>query len=179
MNIDNLEIERKFLIAMPDLCWLSTVAESTEITQTYLRATPLFSTNRVRKRGRGGVYTYTHTRKQHITDVTRVELEDEISEREYLELLSEADPERHTIQKTRYCLDYAGQTFEIDIFPFWTTQAYMELEMQTEDQKIEFPPQIRILREVTADPRYNNSELARAIPAEDAFSETSNLTWKG
>ena len=171
MNIDHLEIERKFLIAMPDLAWLSTVAESTEITQTYLRATPLFSTNRIRKRGRDGVYTYTHTRKRHITDVTRVEIEKEISEREYLELLREADPERQTIQKTRYCLDYAGQTFEIDVFPFWKTQAYMELEMHAEDQKIAFPPEIRVLREVTADSRYTNAELARHIPAEDAVGK--------
>ena len=171
MNIDNLEIERKFLIAMPDLEWLCSAAEATEITQTYLRATPLFSTNRIRKRGRDGVYTYTHTRKRRITDVTRVEIENEISEREYLALLEEADPERQTIQKTRYCLDYAGQRFEIDVFPFWSNQAYMELEMRSEDQAIDFPPQIRILREVSSDGRYNNSELARHIPAEDAFSD--------
>ena len=168
MNIDNLEIERKFLIAMPDLNWLSSVAEATEITQTYLRSTPLFSTNRIRKRGRDGRYTYTHTRKRRITDVTRVEIEKEISEQEYLDLLKEADPSRHTIEKTRYCLDYEGQTFEIDIFPFWTTQAYLELEMRSEDQEIRFPPQIRILREVSSDSRYHNAELARNIPAEDA-----------
>jgi len=169
MNIDNLEIERKYLIAMPDLDWLSAAAESTEITQTYLHTTPLFSTNRIRKRGRDGVYTYTHTCKRRITDVTRVEIEKEISEQEYLALLKEADPERRTIQKTRYCLDYEGQVFEIDIFPFWTTQAYLELEMRSEDQEIRFPPQLRILREVSSDSRYNNSELAREIPAEDAF----------
>lgn len=166
-----MEIERKFLIAMPDLDWLAAEAEDTEITQTYLRSLPGFSTNRVRKRGRDGCYTYTHTRKQHITDVTRVELEHEISEERYLELLKEADPDRHTIHKRRYCLDYEGQTFEIDIFPFWTTQAYMELEMRSEDQEIRFPPQIRILREVSSDSRYNNSELAREIPVEDAYSQ--------
>ena len=43
----------------------------------------------------------------------------------------------------------------------------MELELSAEDQHIDFPPDIEVLREVTGDKRYTNSALAKKIPAED------------
>ena len=39
----------------------------------------------------------------------------------------------------------------------------MEIELTEENQAVELPPQIRVLREVTGDRRYTNSSLSREI----------------
>ena len=170
MNDEHFEIERKFLILRPARDYLERYAEGTEITQTYLLAAP-GETERVRRRGRDGRYVYTHTSKLKLSDLRRIEREEEITEAEYQALLERADPEARPIEKERWVLNYRGQSFEIDLFPFWQRQAYLELELENEDQEIAFPPEITILREVTDDPRYTNSALARTIPEEEA-SET-------
>ena len=61
---------------------------------------------------------------------------------------------------------YKDQRFEIDLFPFWSDRAIMEIELEREDQAVDFPPEINIIREVTEDRRYTNSSLAREIPME-------------
>ena len=167
MNRNNLEIERKFLIRRPPLSELLSMGESSEIEQTYLVPDKEGVRARVRKRGRDGVYTYTHTEKSFITDLTRIEIERTIGRDEYEELLKKADPERQTIKKTRFVLPYEGQVFELDLFPFWEKQAYLEIELESEDQKIVFPPMLDIVREITYDARYTNSALAKSIPAEE------------
>lgn len=166
MNMNGYEIERKFLIVHPDEELLRDL-EYSEITQTYLEMDEQKKNERVRKRVFPDRTEYSHTVKTRINDVRRQEDETLITEEEYLRLLKRTDKSRRTILKTRYCLDYKGQEFEIDLYPFWFHQAVMELEMDSEEQKIEFPPQITVLREVTEDRRYTNASLARAIPKED------------
>lgn len=87
-------------------------------------------------------------------------VEKRLSQREYLELLMEADTKMRQICKTRYCLTYEGQYFEIDVYPFWKDQAIAELELNNENEKIVFPPQIQVIKEVTDDPVYKNASLA-------------------
>ena len=86
---------------------------------------------------------------------------------DYTSFLKKADPRRNTIRKTRYCLPYEGQLFEIDVFPFWQDRAYLEIELKNEDQSICFPPEIELIREVTEDPRYTNAALSLQIPMDD------------
>ena len=167
MDDEHFEIERKFLIRRPSLSYLEQYAERSEITQTYLSA-PAGQTERVRRRGKDGVYAYTHTCKIRLNTVRRIEQETEITRAEYETLLKRADPKCRPIRKERWVLPYRGQSFEIDIFPFWERQAYLELELGDEGQEIDFPPDICLLREVTADPRYTNAALAREIPEEEA-----------
>lgn len=166
MNTEHFEIERKYLIAYPSLEMLKACAEDTQIVQTYLVA-PEGETARVRKRGRGGQYVYTHTVKKRISDLTRIEDERVVDEAEYHRLLKTADPKRNVIYKTRWCLPYQGQIFEIDLFPFWEDRAIMEIEMENEEQEILFPPQITVLREVSQDGRYTNSALSTQIPYDE------------
>ena len=70
-------------------------------------------------------------------------------------------------KKDRYCLMYNGTYYEIDIFPFWKKQAYIEVELLSEDDKVILPDFIKVIREVTYDSRYKNSSLCRSIPDED------------
>lgn len=160
------EIERKFLIAYPDIKYLEANAGQSHIVQTYLDCENGTS-SRVRKRSYPEKTVYTYTEKRHITAVRRMEYEREIDEAEYIELLKNADPSRNPIEKDRYCLDYEGQMFEIDVYPFFTDRAILELEIEDEAQEILFPPEIRIIREVTEDGRYTNASFARKIPYDD------------
>lgn len=167
MNIDGKEIERKFLIAIPCDEVLAGCSKRIEIEQTYLKKSESGGRARVRKSVCGGETSYTHTEKKHITDITRIENEREISAGEYMHLLEDRDPERNTISKTRYVLPYLGQNFEIDIFPFWSDRAFMELELTSEDDEIKLPASIKVIKEVTADKRYTNASLAVSIPNEE------------
>ncbi len=164
------EIERKYLIRMPDLAWLRAAAESSEITQTYLLAAP-GTTERVRKRGKEGAWSYTHTVKRKLSDMRRIEDEEELSAEEYSRLLERADPGRMVISKTRWVLPWRGQLFELDIFPFWEDRAYLEIELEDEGQEVELPPQLRLIREVTDDERYTNASLSLEIPYEEIGKE--------
>lgn len=159
------EIERKYLILRPDLLNLGTLCRIKEISQTYLTASE--GSVRVRRTEERGQVSFVETAKRSVTALRRIEIERELTEAEYERRLAARDPRRQTIRKTRYCLPYAGHTFEIDVFPFWARQAIMEVELKEENEEIQFPPFVKILREVTDDPRYSNHSMAREIPPED------------
>ena len=156
------EIERKFLIRFPNLSLLEARSDcrKVEIIQTYLKNDKNEET-RVRQRGADGSFIYFKTTKKKLTDTTRIEIEERLSQAEYLKLLMEADTTLHQIRKTRYCLTYEGQYFEIDIYPFWQDQAIMEIELLTEEAEIRIPEFIQVIREVTGEDAYKNSSLAK------------------
>jgi len=163
MNNNNMEIERKFLIKYPEREFLNGISDWTEIEQTYLLCSEHGGRMRVRKRGKNGNWVYTKTEKKHITDISRVEIESEISEEEYEVLLKQIDPERATVHKTRYCYTYSGQMFEIDVYPFWSDKAVMELELESEDQTIVFPDTITVIEELTDNKEYTNASIAKKL----------------
>ena len=168
------EIERKFLIDYPDIAWLESLpnCEKVEILQTYLNSAPGDET-RVRQRGKDGHYMYIKTTKKNVSAVKRIEIEQRLSKDEYLRLLMDADTNMHPLRKTRYCLTYKNQYFEIDVYPFSTTKAILEIELNDENTPIEFPPELNILREVTDDRRFRNAELAKTLQfAEDTQNTT-------
>ena len=130
-----------------------------EIIQTYLKSGK-DEEIRVRQRGENGHYIYVKTIKRKISGLKRVEIETRISKDEYLTLLMEADTAKRQIRKNRYCLMYENQYFEIDIYPFWSDKAIMEIELSNENDEIRFPADIKIIREVTDDENYKNASLA-------------------
>ena len=90
----------------------------------------------------------------------RVEVERRLSKDEYLTLLMDADPAKRQIRKTRYCLTYENQYFEIDVYPFWEDKAIMEIELSDENIDIVFPKELQIIKEVTEDEKYKNASIA-------------------
>ena len=156
-----MEIERKFLIEYPDIKWLESLpnCRKVDIIQTYL-----VSGNgdelRVRQRGENGSYICFKTRKRLIDGMKRIELEERLSQEEYMRLLMEADPTKRPIRKTRYCLTWDNQYFEIDVYPFWKDRAVAEIELSDENTPIRFPKELKVIREVTDDPTYKNAALA-------------------
>ena len=160
-----LEIERKFLICYPNIKELENKPNCTkiDITQTYLK-TDDDTERRVRARGIDGDYLYYLTEKRKISGLKRIEVERKLSQDEYLRLLMEADNKLHTIRKTRYCLSENNQYFEIDIYPEWNNQAIMEIELSSEDEKVNVPDCIEIIKEVTDDDKYKNYQMAKEMP---------------
>ncbi len=156
-----LEIERKFLIEYPDLEWLNSYpsCKSVEIIQTYLVSSS-DEEIRIRQRGAEGSFIYSQTTKRNVTGLKRIEVEKRLTQSEYLDLLLNADTTKRQIRKTRYCLTYANQYFEIDIYPFWNDKAILEIELSSEDAQIVFPDKIKIIKEVTEEKAYKNSSLA-------------------
>ena len=163
---NNLEIEKKFLIKHPDTEYLKTISDYTEIEQIYLKSEAGIS-ERIRKRGKDGEYLYYHTIKRPLTDMTRIEEERLITSDEYNELKKRSDEKYNIIYKTRYCVDYEGHTMEIDVFPFWHKQAFLEVELSSEDEEFGIPDFIKVIRDVTEDKNYTNHALAYIIPEED------------
>ena len=156
------EIERKYLIEYPDIKWLESnpSCQRIEIIQTYLNSAGGEEV-RVRQRGVDGNYIYFQTIKRKVSVVKRVEIERRLSQAEYLNLLMEADTTKRQIRKTRYCLTYENQYFEIDVYPFWGDKAIAEIELSDENAAIVFPKQIKVIKEVTDDDSYKNASLAQ------------------
>lgn len=157
-----LEVERKFLIDMPNIVLLeeTKACKKIEIIQTYLK-----SENgeeiRLRQRGQAGSYIYTKTIKKNIGGGVRFEFEDRLNEKQYLSLLMEADVTKRQIRKTRYCLVYENQYLEIDIYPFWKDKAILEIELNSIEDKIKLPKFIKVVKEVTNDEQYSNFNLSK------------------
>ncbi|MBR3504966.1 MAG: hypothetical protein IKO07_12120 [Clostridia bacterium] len=158
-----LEIERKYLIAWPDVAALerNPDCERVDIVQTYLRTDDPRDTLRVRRWESGGKCVYIKTYKRKLTALTRIEREEEIAEADYEALRARPDPDCRPIVKRRYRVKENGFCYEIDVFPEWTDRAILEIELTGEDQPVLLPDWVSVIREVTDDPRYTNRALAR------------------
>lgn len=163
----NLEIEKKFIIRYPDETFLKSLPDCTftHIEQIYLASKDGVS-ERIRKRWTDSDIKYYHTVKEHISNTTRIENERLITEEDYNGLIKRADPKLNAISKIRYCIPFDGHIMEIDVFPFWKNQAYLEVELSDENEEISVPQYIEILCDVTDDRRYTNHSLAQKIPDE-------------
>lgn len=156
------EIERKYLIEYPDTAVLKEKSGGCvfEITQTYLESTEQCE-RRVRKRKSSDVVEYFYTEKRKITSIKRQEDEKIITELQYIELLKQADTQKNTLCKTRYCIGHENKMLEIDVYPFWQDKAIMETELLSEEEKVSFPDFIKVIKEVTDDIEFKNSSLAK------------------
>ena len=162
-----LEIERKFLIALPDAALLNEKSSKRlDIEQVYLRPGADGASRRIRRTRCGAEERFFYTEKTRLTAVTRIEREREISAAEFAALLAERETALRTIEKTRYAVPFENHTLEIDVFPFWQDRAFCECELRSENEPISLPDWLHVYREVTDDPRYTNRALARAVPEE-------------
>lgn len=171
------EIERKFLIEYPDISWLENQpnCQKIEIIQTYLKSDNKDEV-RIRQRGMDGSYIYFLTIKRKINNMKRVEIERRLSKDEYLQLLMNADTGKRQIRKNRYCLTYKNQYYEINVYPFWTDIAIAEIELSHENADIDFPKQIKVIKEVTDDGSYKNISLAETLNKHNSIDRGENPT---
>ena len=162
-----IEIERKYVIEIPELDMLSGLDGYTKsrIVQTYLISHP-HVTHRVRRRDYGDAVVYTDTKKVRIDKISAFEDEREIDEEEYSSLLALSDPAANPVEKTRHTVPYCGRTLEIDVYPAWKRCCIMEIELPSREALPTIPSYIKILLDVTGDKRYSNASMARSFPPE-------------
>ena len=171
------EIEKKFLITYPNIAFLESLpnCQRVEILQTYLLNYNNDEEIRIRQRGDGKTYIFTKTLKRKISEIKRVELEKRLNQQEYCQELMNADTSLHQIRKVRYCLSYADNYFEIDIYPFRNNYAIMEIELADEKDKYMIPEFIHVIKDVTEDPMFKNIELAKR-PMRKSYIENAILS---
>ena len=142
-----MEIERKFLVEEPLPSWEG----GEKIVQGMRALTPNV---RVRVRGGRGYLTI----KGPPQGITRPEWEYEIPLLEAVEMLRTLCT--LTVEKTRYEVEYEGHVWEVDVFEGANAGLVVaEIELQAEDEPFERPSWVRA--EVTDDPRYLNTNLAK------------------
>lgn len=163
-----IETERKFLIYMPDLDLLESCdgVRIKKIEQTYLCRED-GKNARVRRIDEDGKVSFVKTVKQRISTLSSFEDEHEIDENTYANELLHADKTKLTVRKTRYCIPFDNHVIEIDVYPFWSDRAILEVELKSEDESFSLPDFIRVIKEVTEDGRYKNTNLAKEIPYDE------------
>ena len=157
-----VEVERKWLLSEePDVGSLS--ATPVHIEQHYLTPPPGGEEEvRVRKRTVGEHTTHYRTTKSAGPDAaTRIEREELISAETYHQLLAYRDDATEPIVKTRWCFVHGGQHFELDHLISPVDLWMLEAELVEPHQAVTPPESLGSLREVTEDPAYRNSALAR------------------
>lgn len=156
-----VEIERKFLIEYPDISLLTGLdtCRKVSITQAYLN-TPDEGQFRIRKRGSGEDSLFIKTVKVKISDLKRIEIENYISESEYNNYLSDVKHISGIISKDRYCIVSDGHYFELDVYPFFTDRATLEIELLSESEEFTIPKFVKVICDVSCEPEYRNFALA-------------------
>ena len=168
-----LEIERKYLIRMPDEAYLAALPGCViwDVEQTYLNRGADGSSRRVRRIVVGGAVKYLFTSKRRVDAMSCEETEGEISAEEYAALAKQADPERRPVAKRRYRIPYEGQLLEVDVYRFWSDRATLEIELKDEGQPVKLPDWLHVIREVTGEDAYKNLNLALHVPMEPIGEE--------
>lgn len=157
--LSNIEHEVKYLIEYPNFDELKKYRPfKTDIEQIYLLSDT--GSHRIRKRGSGESYCFFENLKLRISGDKCHEFESIISKERYEQLKKLANPKKHPIVKNRYCFLYDGQYFELDVFPFWQDRALIELELSYENQKVNLPPEIVVIKDVSKSKKYKNNYLA-------------------
>lgn len=146
------EIERKFLVSGE---FKSLATKALTIKQGYLCANA-GRTVRVRVRDNQGFLTIKG--RSDAAWLSRFEWEKEISAQDAESLLLLCEP--GIVDKTRYLVDFAGHTFEVDEFHGENQGLVMaELELASEDEPYQRPEWLG--EEVTGDRRYYNAYLSK------------------
>lgn len=161
-----MEIERKYLIKKPNTAILESLefCSAVDISQTYLISSRDDTERRVRQRGTKETgFNYYYTEKTAVDSCSRIEVEKKISQKEFCDLLIEADPLKYTLRKRRYCFLHKNQYFELDVYPFSNDYAIMEVELNDKDALIELPDFLEIVKEVTGIEKYSNASLAASL----------------
>lgn len=131
-----------------------------EITQTYLVADPDCEI-RLRRRSWSGEVVNVHKTKKRISPTEVLETERQVSNALYESLLQQADPYRATIRKTRRAFIWRGQFFQIDTFYTPVNNlVLLETKGVAEQESVNFPPFIKVIKDVTGNPEYYNYNIA-------------------
>jgi CYTH domain-containing protein len=170
VSTTKIEVERRWVIQLPkswaDLAEIfDDLVDIKRISQTYLKPNDKGISSRIRKTIEGlldNTKTVFHlNQKEFVEGGVHKETEGTISKEKYDQLLKEQHPDKVMLEKTRYVFKYQDQCFELDVFKGGLRGlAILELELNDKTQKVELPPFLRVVKEITSDRRFNNFALA-------------------
>jgi len=137
-----------------------------EVVHHYLQTSSRMMQSRLRKRGRKGKWSYTHTIRKQVSGQV-IEVKTPLNHRDYSTLLSQEDPAHFLVYKTRRCFMWQNQYFQLDIYrdPCHTRcQGLMLLESYTtlkgEKLLAAMPTFLNLGPQVTGDPAFSMFNLS-------------------
>jgi adenylate cyclase len=145
------EIERKFLLN--NNSWIRNVVGTSRIKQGYL-VNDGVKCIRIREEACDSRIEYTLTIKSCEPGMSRVEVEQVITGKEFSELWALCD--KGSIEKLRHTVQEKNYMWEVDVFLDGTILA--EIELSTEDMRFDRPDWLG--EEVTNDKSYYNADMA-------------------
>ena len=156
-----IEIERKFLIESLDVSLIPVPMVEIIIEQVYL-VSGTDTDIRVRAREQNGHFIYYLAEKKFISLGKRYETEKQINLETYTELIqTRKSPLCGAIRKKRYCFIWKNQYFELDVFMGKLAPLHiLEIELTEENDRIEIPPFIKVIKDVTDDGSFYNKTLS-------------------
>lgn len=150
------EIERKWLIDPEKIPYDLSRFERQELSQTYINFSPEIRVRSINDM----VYILAIKSDLSVDGLKRTEKEYYISKEEYDHLLEKGDG--MTIKKTRYQHNIDNLVYEIDVFKdSLAGLAYLEIEFKSEEEANAFQEPDWVIKDVTADIRYKNGQLAQ------------------
>ncbi|MGI6242387.1 MAG: ATP-binding protein [Prevotella sp.] len=132
-----------------------------DILQTYLASDPDSEVRLRRRSWANGKQVNVHTIKHAINGVEQVETERQVSNALYQSLLLQADPSRRAIRKKRRSFIWKGQYFELDTYlDQLDGMVILETKGITSTEDVNFPPFIKVVKDITGNRDYDNYNLA-------------------
>lgn len=137
-----------------------------EVCHHYLQTSSRMMQSRLRKRGRKGKWSYTHTIRKQVSG-QMIEVKTPLGHRDYSNLISQEDPNHFLVYKTRRCFLYHNQYFQLDIYKepcHERCKGLMLLETYTtlagDEMKARMPTFLNIGPQVTGDPAFSMFNLS-------------------
>jgi CYTH domain-containing protein len=153
-------MEKKFLVSPITSDAIPVRSETVQIMQIYLHNDTC--AERIRERSQETYGTvYYHTSKQG-KQGNLLETERQISEHEFRTLMLRIEHGTNSVGKNRTCFIWNERYYELDAFD-WPFEGLFLLEAERlyARERIEIPPFIHVIQDVSHDPFYSNYHLAR------------------
>ena len=150
--------ERKYLVEVTGE--LPETIDS-DILQTYLVSEPGTEVRLRRRSWPSGKVVNVHNTKKRTAPGEQIETERQVENALYESLLQQADPYRQSISKLRQSFIWKGQYFELDTYrgPL-DSLVILETKGIADAEDVNFPPFIRVIKEITGNKEYYNYNLA-------------------
>lgn len=137
-----------------------------EVCHHYLQTSSRMMQSRLRKRGRKGKWTYTHTIRKQVSGQV-IEVKTPLTHRDYSNLIPQEDANHFLVYKTRRCFLYRNQYFQLDIYKdpchdrcrgLMLLETYTTLPIDHLKQRL--PEFLNIGSETTGDPAFSMFNLS-------------------
>ena len=85
----------------------------------------------------------------------------------YDTLMMEMDPSKKPIIKDRWYFSDHNVYYNLDVYPNWKKHAILEIRSSQEDVITQLPQDIKMVKNVTEDTRFQNYRLSEYFPLEE------------